>query len=289
MTYQDLINEDTKIQTGILRKVQSAYNEMIDAASKFKEIQDFYHGSIDARLVSPNILQKRFNFPKIHLIKTAVIEEVDKQIESHITNNNYQLYILGPMGIGKSHDLLWKALSLRKNTSNIVIYINNPQEWRFNQYDYIIKEIIYALIPFREKFKYPPDLPDGLLEREDDLLKWYYVVSHIQSSHNIGIDNMRTIMESLFNELKDRIRRFASAFDNDKTIIVVSDQENFFRDPINKEDGSGNRFPFNLRLNLAKIVILSVSANNDNIELSNRYSVINVYQRFTGIYVNLFN
>ena len=110
------------------------------------------------------------------MIPTTVERKISEKIAKTIQERKNEILIQGPIGIGKSHALLAETLKLRKKGKSIVVYINNPSNWQQNKYVYIIKEIIYAMMPFQATFDANPPLSETLLPKEDSLFRWYYVL-----------------------------------------------------------------------------------------------------------------
>jgi len=265
----------------LMDTAQREYISMVDNFQKLLDVQDIYSCTLTDKMISPNQLHERFK-AKVQLIHTTLEERITEEIEKGQKNLRTQFYIKGPIGIGKSHALLAKALKLRKkHEENLVIYINNPSAWRSQKYLYFVKEIMYAMIPFQAEFIDSPDklkieVPETP-RTEDVLFQWYYLLIYACLWPNIQ-DKEQLQVRVLANFL-EHIKSFASF--RDLKIYFLSDQENLFQNPKKSAFTQGD-FPFHLRFDYGDYQILTASATNDTTNIRSRIPSVEVFERLTG-------
>lgn len=231
---------------------------------------EIFETDILPKLISPNQLHRRF--PKtVHLLKTELYDQIKDIIDFQVNNNQDEIILKGPMGIGKSHALLAEVLRLRKD-GNIVIYFNNTDTWieDSKHFQYFIDELIYGAIPLSGQIGRPIDVnaPQGT----DNLLQWYWL---LKCKMKISAIEAEKVIKKFGQELANATSLYL------RKIFVVCDQENSL---MRHEGKYHNLFPFSYRNQIGDYRIKSMSANNDPVFLSPDRRVFSVYNRMTGIF-----
>jgi len=268
----------------VMRLATKWYEEMKTNYQRFLKIENIHSGHLDHEIISPNQLHVRFKPPSLMLIHTNLQNKISKKIDDEINNHQNQIYIKGPIGIGKSHALLAKALDLRMQIKkNIVVYLNNPLGWIASKYNYISKELVYAMMPFREMFTHNPVGLDEVLPQtlptQESLFKWLYLL--IYQATMPDIMNRDEPFKIVLSEFLQQISSFADR--KELKIYCISDQENLFRNPKDPASKREDQFPFAIRYTFGNFQIMTASANNDTSEIQTRFRATEFFERLTSI------
>ena len=196
---------------------------------------------VNLPIISPNGLSERF-VPDANGFIYVVTRDSYKKFKEKLSNFNavrYRgLYVYGPIGIGKSFTLYTLAAELRLNDKFRVTYINNCADWRNNEYEYILKELVMTF--YEDKIQ------------EKSIIQW---CDEIMGNTQKGDKNL---MIMLINTL---IRYTCEK--NFEWVLIFDQHNGLFNPPVFKD------FPFSIistigfsRGNHIKIII-SASANNE--------------------------
>jgi len=276
-TVEDLMEGRIPVNKNVFQRAKESYNKMISNFTKLLQIQDIYSEPIETSIISPHLLNHRFLSPdtkRVRLIKTCTEEAINQRISECFENGNHKIYIHGPDGIGKSHALLAHALRVRKDPRSICVYTNDPGHWIPNEYYYIIEEIMYALIPFRQELSADNLLDSNILQGEDPLFKWYYLIKYTYAAF-AGSFYLEPCLKDIFSRLKTAILELGEGLN----MLWISDEEN------NWGYRNSTEFPYNLRFNFFQKVILSASPHYQPNKVPGTFKCEAVFVRLPGLKV----
>jgi len=196
--------------------VPTAFSKLVDLYTQHHHLItpiDDHSRRIHPYAVSPNSLTSRFETmcgkDGFRLIDLPVHKKFLNDVAA-ILSSPVNYYYEGPQGIGKSFTLLSAVIALRGEVAACrIIYVNNPELWKHEPFQYIVNEMVWAFMEDRNSFPRPEDAVD---DEKGGLEQWY---NRLMNSNNKQADYSTFLFE-------------ARKYCNDKKLVFACfmDQEN---------------------------------------------------------------
>jgi len=240
--------------TPLLKKAKKVYSEKIDFTESLIEIEK--------DLVTCNILPKsRFGEStdtKLVLItNTGLQQHIDEILNNFYdpASNEFQYFISGPSGIGKSFSILLNVLKTRRSNPNLIlVHIILSERYVINLADSFFKDVLYAFSNSFNDDSFPtcPFFPE---KTGKPLIDWMlYLYNSIATKPNDY---------DCFYKFFQAAKRYCGST---KQIIFIVDQTNIYQRKKKEGVKSCNLITDVLEKAFCHKVVTSSSDNNEDLD-----------------------